>query len=194
MREHIVLNIGSGPRGNDRLHARFREPGWREIRVDIDPAAEPDVLATTTDLSMFGTSSVDGVWSSHNLEHLFAHEVPVALGEYHRVLRPGGVLMIVTPDLQQIGQYLAEDRLDEPLYVSPAGPIAAHDILFGHRASIAYGATAMAHRTGFTGRSLESALHAAGFPRVVIERAQFELGAYAERTEDGAASAAGGAA
>jgi predicted SAM-dependent methyltransferase len=181
MLERIVLNIGSGPRSIDRLHARFREPGWREIRVDIDPTAEPDVLATTTDLPMFGAGSVDAIWSSHNIEHLFAHEVPVALAEYHRVLRPGGVVMIVTPDLQLIGQYLAEDRFDEPIYEAPAGPIAAHDIVYGHRASIAAGHVAMAHRTGFTARSLERALLTAGFTRVHIERGNLELGAYAER-------------
>ncbi len=194
MTERIVLNIGSGPRGIDRLHAHFREPGWREIRVDIDPTAEPDILATTTDLSMVATGSVDGIWSSHNIEHLFAHEVPVALAEYHRVLRPGGVLFVVTPDLQLLGQFLSEDRFDETIYQSPAGPIAAHDIIFGHRVAVAAGRVAMAHRTGFTAGSLERALRAAGFAQVTIERGgMLELGAHAERGADLAVSIAGAA-
>ena len=36
-----------------------------------------------TDMSMVDSAAVDAVWSSHNLEHLYAHEVPVALGEFH---------------------------------------------------------------------------------------------------------------
>jgi hypothetical protein len=45
---------------------------------------------------------------------------------------------------------VAEDKLTEPAYTSPAGPITPFDILYGFRASIAQGNTYMAHRCGFT--------------------------------------------
>jgi predicted SAM-dependent methyltransferase len=35
------------------------------------------------------SESVDAIFSSHNIEHLYPHEVPVALAEFIRVLKPG---------------------------------------------------------------------------------------------------------
>ena len=47
----------------------------------------------------------------------------MALGEFFRVLKPGGFVLISVPDIQQIARHVAQGNLDEPLYVSPAGPI-----------------------------------------------------------------------
>ena len=75
----VVLHVGCGPADGQSLHQRFRGPEWREIRVDLDPNVEPDLVASITDLHPIAESSVDAVWSSHNLEHLSAHEVPVGV-------------------------------------------------------------------------------------------------------------------
>lgn len=119
---------------------------------------------------MVETASFDAVWSAHNLEHLFAHEVPLALREFRRVLRPGGFALITLPDLQRAAELVAQDRLAEPAYVSPAGPIAPLDMLYGHGAAIAAGNHFMGHRTGFTARTLEAALVAARFDAVRVVR------------------------
>src|SRR5580693_1430150 len=95
----IVLHVGCGPADGQSLHQSFRGPEWREIRVDLDPDVKPDLVASITDLKPIADGSVDAVWSSHNLEHLSAHEVPVALGEFFRVLAPAGVVLITLPDL-----------------------------------------------------------------------------------------------
>jgi hypothetical protein len=115
-------------------------------------------------------ASVDAVYSSHNVEHLYPHEVPLALHEMNRVLKPNGFAFIKLPDLQEVARYVAEGKLEEPLYVSPVGAIAPLDILYGHRPALARGNTFMAHRTGFTGITLASALIAAGFVAVVMQR------------------------
>jgi predicted SAM-dependent methyltransferase len=39
-------------------------------------------------MSALATGSVDAVVSSHNMEHLYPHEVPLALAEFVRVLKP----------------------------------------------------------------------------------------------------------
>ncbi|MCA8996833.1 MAG: methyltransferase domain-containing protein [Planctomycetaceae bacterium] len=124
-------------------------------------------------------SSVDAVWSSHNLEHLFAHEVPVALKEFLRVLKPGGFALLTMPDLQKAAEYVAQGKLEDPVYESPAGPISAIDICFGHRASIARGNHYMAHRTGFSAETLTEKLTASGFFKVRVERKGFDLWAIA---------------
>jgi predicted SAM-dependent methyltransferase len=51
----------------------------QELRLDIDASVAPDIVATMTDMSRVADASVDAVFSSHNIEHLDPHEVPVAL-------------------------------------------------------------------------------------------------------------------
>ena len=67
---------------------RFPAAAWREIRLDIDAGHRPDIVGSLTDMSGIVSGSVDAVYSCHNLEHLHAHEVPVALREFLRVLTP----------------------------------------------------------------------------------------------------------
>jgi ubiquinone/menaquinone biosynthesis C-methylase UbiE len=55
-----------------------------------------------TDMSAVETSSMDALYSSHNIEHVYAHEVPKALAEFKRVLRPDGFVIITCPDIQAI--------------------------------------------------------------------------------------------
>jgi SAM-dependent methyltransferase len=185
MTERVVLNVGCGPKLPDKLPACFRAPGWREIRMDIDPNVEPDVVASLTDLRGVGECSVDAIWSSHNLEHLYAFEVPLALREFRRVLRPDGFALITLPDLQAVAKVIAEGDPDAVLMRTRMnggeGPsISALDILFGHDWWIERGRTYMAHRTGFTRRTLGRKLLDAGFGTVAVKPGPaYDLWAYA---------------
>jgi len=174
-----VLHVGCGPDSAGNLHERFRGPDWKEIRLDIDPEMQPDIVASLTDMSAVESGSVDAVWSSHNLEHLTAHEVPGALAEFHRVLRSDGFLLVTLPDLQQIAEYIIADRLEETAYESSGGPVTPRDMLFGMGKWIAQGKQYMAHRTGFTATTLERHLRAAGFQDVKTWFAPFAIWAEA---------------
>ncbi len=178
-----LLHVGCGAANPAKVPAEVFAPGaWREVRLDIDPGVAPDIVASVTDMGIVPDASFDAVWSSHNLEHLAAHEVPVALAEFLRVLRPGGFALMTMPDLQQVAALIAEDRLEDTAYVSPAGPIAAVDMLYGFRAAIAAGNGFMGHRTGFTASTLERALRGAGFASVsVLRDGRFALWATAVR-------------
>lgn len=166
----LVLHVGCGPRNPATLHKTFHGPEWHEVRLDINPGVNPDIVGTIVDMSGVDSESVDAVWSSHNLEHVYAHEVPLVLGEFYRVLRPGGRALVTMPDLQSIGEALARGKLEDPLYDSPAGPIAALDMLYGHGGSITGGNEYMAHRTGFTARTLTKKMNRAGFVDVEVRR------------------------
>lgn len=148
----------------------FQDGRWDEIRLDIDASVNPDVVGTMTDMSAVESGSVQAIFSSHNVEHLFPHEVPIALAEFKRVLSVDGFALITCPDLQAVAKLVAEDRLLEPAYQSGMGPIAPLDILYGHRASIAQGNHYMAHRGGFTMRTLAGALTSAGFGSAIAKR------------------------
>lgn len=160
------LHVGCGPARKPDVGPGLRAQDWREIRLDIDPAVQPDIVASMLDMSVVSAESVDAVYSSHNIEHLYPHEVPVALAEFLRLLKPAGFLLLTCPDLQSICRLVVEDKLDQPAYVSPAGPIAPHDVLYGHRPQLAAGKLFMAHRTGFTLKTLMQTVRAAGFRSV----------------------------
>jgi predicted SAM-dependent methyltransferase len=162
------LHVGCGPKRKDRTTAGFAD--WNELRFDIDEKVEPDLVGTMTDMSTVSSESVDAVFSSHNIEHLYPHEVPVALSEFLRVLKPDGFAVITCPDLQAVCELVAQDKLTEAAYSSPAGPIAPLDMLYGLRSSMANGNLYMAHRCGFTQKVLTSTLIEAGFGTVCATR------------------------
>ncbi|UZQ55026.1 tetratricopeptide repeat protein [Trichothermofontia sichuanensis B231] len=177
----LLLHVGCGAADINKLPQQFRSPEWQEIRLDIDPSVHPDLLGSITDLSAVASNSVDAVYSSHNLEHVYHHEVPIALSEFYRVLKPGGFVLITLPDLQRVAEYVAQGKLEEPLYVSAAGPIAAIDILYGYSYDIARGNSYMAHRTGFTAKTLAEKLKQAGFSTVEVIEDDLNLWATATK-------------
>lgn len=179
--QKTVLHVGCGVKDPHKLHERFRSPDWREVRLDVNPDVAPDIIASITDMRMVATKEFDAIWSSHNLEHLESADVPSALREFYRVLKSGGFVLITLPDLQKVAELVVQDKLDEPAYVSPAGPIAPIDMIFGHRPSIAHGNSFMAHRTGFTATTLRNAFMREGFEPVKVQREGFELWAIAYR-------------
>lgn len=171
MNTKTVLHVGPGHRLNGaRLPVAFRTAEWRELRLDIDPENAPDIVGSILDIAAIADNSVDVIYSSHNIEHIYAHEVVVALKEFFRVLKPGGYLVVTCPDLQAVCALVVEDKLTDPAYQSPAGPITPLDILFGHGAALAAGNHYMAHKTGFTLKSLTAALQLACFQSIAGAR------------------------
>lgn len=164
---NTFLHVGCGPKKKDKTTLGFNTPQWHEIRLDIDASVQPDVIGTMTDMSAVAAESVDAIFSSHNIEHLYPHEVPLALKEFIRVLKPVGFLVVTCPDMQSVCALVAQDKLTQPAYTSPAGPITPLDILYGHSLAMAQGNLYMAHRCGFTRKVLQATLQAAGFQSLV---------------------------
>ena len=90
-RDDVKLNFGCGSR---------IFPGW----VNIDAFYSPGV-DIQMDLRMplpLGDNSTRYVFAEHILEHMDrVTDVPRVLGEFRRVLKPGGAVRIIVPDLAQ---------------------------------------------------------------------------------------------
>ena len=156
------LHVGCGPQ-NKSTCLGFDNDNWKEIRFDIDKNVKPDIEGTLTDMKLVETGSVDAVYSSNNIEHIYSHEVPIALREFYRVLKEDGMVSIACPDLQSVCEAVVQDKLLEQLYESDIGPISPIDILYGHRGFIAQGNEYMAHKGGFTYSTLDRLFYEAGF-------------------------------
>ena len=156
------LHVGCGLLNKSQIRG-FDNENWKEIRFDIDKKVNPDIEGTSTDMKLVDTGSVDAVYSSHNIEHIFPHEVPIALREFYRVLKEDGMVVVTCPDLQSVCEAVAQDKLLEPIMKSPSGPITPIDILYGFRKFIARGNEYMAHKGGFTYSTLDKAFYEAGF-------------------------------
>lgn len=105
----------------------------------------------------------EAVFSSHCIEHLYPHEVEVALREFLRVLAPSGAVIILVPDLEDVRP------TDDVLMGTPAGPVAGLDLIYGFRPALKT-MPHMAHHTGFVASTLRVAMEHAGFERIETKR------------------------
>jgi predicted SAM-dependent methyltransferase len=175
-----LLNAGSGPGSARRIARMVHEQDLKEVRFDIDPGVEPDVVGSITEIEKsFEPQSFDVIWSSHVLEHLYAHEIFPTLRQFHRILKLDGFALIMSPDLEAVAHFIVEQGIAAVAYNSPAGPIRPLDMLYGHSRAIEEGHVHMAHRTGFTAERLGNLLLMAGFPTVSVAAANFEVCALA---------------
>lgn len=158
-----LLHVGCGTFTKEQTIPYFFSDAWQEIRFDIDPNVKPDIVGSLTDMSALETESVDAIYSSHNIEHVFEHEVAQVLSEFNRVLKDDGFLVITCPDLQSLGKFIGENGLSEVAYVSQSGPITAHDILYGYESDLKKGNLYMAHKCGFDAHSMHQKLIEASF-------------------------------
>jgi predicted O-linked N-acetylglucosamine transferase (SPINDLY family) len=171
MTTKTMLHVGPGHRASGaKLPQAFQGADWREIRLDIDPTTESDILGSMLDMRAVEDMSVDAIYSAHNIEHVHTHEVPKVLSEFLRVLKPEGFLVVTCPDLQTVSQLVAEDKLGDAAYASKAGPITPLDIIYGHGQAVAAGHHYMAHKTGFTLKTLINALRSSGFATTAGKR------------------------
>lgn len=153
-----VLHVGCG--GGSIPEGMFPSDA-KEVRLDIDPRAMPDIVASMTSMGDIG--AFDAVFSCHSLEHLHEADVARALREFLRVLKPGGFAVIIVPDLEGV---VPDERV---LYVSEAGPVRGLDLFYGMARYLEEGPH-MAHKTGFIVETLTKRLLDAGFSGTSVRR------------------------
>lgn len=85
------LMIGAGP---------AQQPGW--LATDLIPSRPDVVLLDAGGRFPFPTSSVDFIHSEHMIEHIDHDLGAHMLRECARVLKPGGRIRILTPDIDRV--------------------------------------------------------------------------------------------
>ena len=118
----MKINLGSG---------HWKIPGW--VNVDIDAGSRPDVLADLSRPLPFRDAVADFMHTEDFIDQL---ELPAAanlLRDCHRIIRPGGVFRILTPDVEKLAHmYLTEpealktlwrDHVGVPLHLGTAAEI-----------------------------------------------------------------------
>ena len=159
------LHVGPGGKTKERTTREFANPAWIELRLDIDPSVAADIEGSILDMAEVQDASVDAVYSSHNLEHLYFHEVPQALAEFFRVLSDDGYVVLTCPDLESVCREVAIKGPADVLYESPASAISQLDIMYGHGLSLRAGNLVLAHRCELTQKTLTDSFISAAFAK-----------------------------
>ena len=126
----------------------------------VDIGGEPDIDGDARDLP-FADGSVDAIWASHILEHLAVTDVPVALAEWLRVLKPGHRAIIRVPNFDYVAKY----------WLTGPERSWAEAMVFGLQVNQLTGEPDPGefHRSAHTAGSLRADLEAAGFEVLRVE-------------------------
>lgn len=112
------------------------------LTVDTDPRA--DAYVDITAPLPFPDSSIDGIFCEEAIEHVDKESAFTLLAECFRVLKPGGVIRVTTPDLDYFLRRALEDK--------PGADSEINDAFLNH-----------GHRYLYTRNALENAISAADF-------------------------------
>lgn len=94
---HFLVNLGCG----SRFH-----PFWKNF--DIEPIDGKVVASDLRKPIPLPGSCADVVYHSHLLEHLSKSEGSRLLADCYRILKPGGIIRIAVPDLEQLARLYIE--------------------------------------------------------------------------------------
>ncbi len=136
----IKINMGCGWRD-------FGE-GWKHI--DSGDYEHLDSLSIT-DLSEYQDNTVDLIYASHVVEYFNREDVKDLLAEWHRVLKPGGVLRLGVPNFEKIAHLYSTGQYGLDYFVG---------LLYG---KMPMADATIYHKTVYDFESLAKVLTAAGF-------------------------------
>lgn len=100
LRGKKILDVGSGP-GNYAIY--FKEKGFNVTCLDVsqkmvDKCKEKGLIAIKGDIENppFNSKTFDGVWACAILQHIKRSEVPITLKAISKILKPKGILAVLT--------------------------------------------------------------------------------------------------
>lgn len=145
----VHLHLGCGPK---------YLPGF--VNIDGNLLSKIDLWLDVRNGLPFPGNSVNSVYSTHMFEHFYSDELMRLLGECHRVLKPGGGVRLIVPNLESAIRAYNENRND---WFSDAFP-RHFDSLGGRFSNFVF--CDGQHRTAFDFTYLTEVLGQAGFGEV----------------------------
>ena len=98
----IKLNLGASP--------IWCNSGWHTLDHKLIESAGMAIAGDATNI-LLPNDSCDVVFCSHVFEHIPHVKLPLVIAEINRVLKPGGILRILTPDLARVAKaYVEKDE------------------------------------------------------------------------------------
>jgi predicted SAM-dependent methyltransferase len=88
-----------------KLHIGGKEPHQDWKILDVEKRPEVDIVSDASSLDTISNESVSVIYASHVVEHFhygLDSKLIKTLSEWHRVLQPGGKLLISVPDLKTL--------------------------------------------------------------------------------------------
>lgn len=110
----IGFNVGSG----QRPFTSTPEVQWVNIDNVQRPDQKIDMWADGAHLDSMPDLTADYFVLHHVLEHFGCGEAKGLIAEAHRVLKPGGSLLVFVPDLRALAERWLEDGLSTQIYVT----------------------------------------------------------------------------
>lgn len=150
------INLGSG-------HWKLED--W--VNVDLDLESQPDVCADLAGGLPFASGVARLMHTEDFIDQLTLENAEAFLRECHRILAPGGVLRVLTPDMRRLAQLYLDDPeqlkslwkrfVGVPLMLDSAGEVfnlgmrfAGHTFLYDEETF-----KALAARCGFDARRVD---------------------------------------
>jgi len=131
--------------------------GWRNFGPDwihVDGGNYPHLKFNDITNLPYQNDMVDVIYASHVIEYFDRNEIKTVLAEWHRVLRPAGVLRIAVPDFLKL-MWVYQDTKDLNNILGP---------LFGR---MPMGDQTIYHKTVYDFKSLKELLETLGFYNII---------------------------
>jgi len=98
----IKFNLGAGP--------IWKQDGWHILDHKKSRTSGNAIAGDAANIDL-PDNSCDVVFCSHMFEHIPHYRLPLVLSEINRILKPNGLLRILTPDLERICRaYVEKDK------------------------------------------------------------------------------------
>jgi SAM-dependent methyltransferase len=142
--EIVIVDLPSEDR-----HELYQD-GQTQTTVDVAGGKVSYRYHSMTDLSSYPSASFDMVYSGESIEHITRAEAELVLAEARRVLRPGGVLALDTPNanltrLQQ-DAFIDPDHKYEYRHKEMAAMLRGNGFVIERAMGINYGGDSVARR------------------------------------------------